>query len=263
MESLLARDGLTLPEIQRRPDMRLIVENTSGSEIQFFNPGDHSRSKPEVIPADGPRRAVMVMVSGFTLPQQLDTAKLLFAHYRLGETGLSGAFLKDLQSGSLSHPAYRLVREAYGPAPFAEESQRLTDVSWQEQGADLLTVRPCRAAHAAYGLREAVTEKAFLAEFPVFVQGSATTPEQVESDGMVIAVSVHPQTGRAATRPIVPSVAREFYGPEYEKLPVVTVDPDGAVLEVCINTRKLAASRGASCLYRHRKRRSQGLRLDF
>lgn len=50
LENVLNGAGKKLPSTPRRPDVRMIVNNISGEEIEFRNPGDHSGSKPERIP---------------------------------------------------------------------------------------------------------------------------------------------------------------------------------------------------------------------
>ncbi len=233
IEAMLKAGGHELPAIPRRPDVRLIIENTSGNEIQFYNPGDHSMSKPEIIPANGDKKAVMVMVAGDTLLQQVDNAATLFNTYNLASSGLSPAFLNDLQIGKLTHDPRRLISEAYGPAPFVEQVSKLVTVSWpQDNGASELVVNPQVGASAAFGVRAATKEQAFLADFPIFVKGTTTTPERVESDGMVVALEHDWQTKIVKTRPIAPSIAKGFYGTYYNNLPIVTVDPDGTVHQI-------------------------------
>lgn len=49
---------------------------------------------------------------------------------------------------------------------------------------------------------------------------------------MVIAVSKDWQTGGETTRPIVPSVAKEFYGRYFDTMPVVSLHPNGRVMTI-------------------------------
>lgn len=229
VKALLDGAQLALPTTPRRPDVRLIVENISGAAVEFFNPGDHSKSKPEVIPAAGDTRAVMVMVAGNTLLEQLDSAANLYGTYGLATQGLAPAFVTDLKRGALA----RFVSEAYGPASFTEQAGKLAEVTWpQANGASELLVRPVIGAKAAFGVRPAAREMAVLTDFPIFVKGTTTTPEKVESEGMVIVASENWQDRSISTRPIVPSVARGFYGAHYDRMPIATVDPDGTVQQL-------------------------------
>ena len=66
MQDILAANKITLPMTPRRPDLRLILNNKSGIDQVFKNPGDHS-SKAEVIPAEGDNTAAMIMLVGDTL----------------------------------------------------------------------------------------------------------------------------------------------------------------------------------------------------
>lgn len=235
VDAMLKAEKVEMPQTLRRPDVRLIVNNVSGREIQFYNPGDHSASKPEIIPADGNDTAVMVMVAGPTLQDQHRNANDLFRNYELGQYGLSEKFMSDLRTGYLRN----FVSEAYGPAPFDGQAAKLVPVRWQNaQGAAEIEITPVTGPAAAFGARAATQETAFLATFPVSVQGTRTTPERVESDGMIVVVSSDWKTGEVSTRPIVPSVARGFYGSYYEKIPVVTVDGDGQVVQVAIKGRE-------------------------
>ena len=231
ISTALAAQGRELPATPRRPDVRLIVQNLGGGNVTFKNPGDHSGGKHEVIPASGDKRAAMIMVKGATLSEQHDNARLLFARYNLGEEGLSPAFVRDLSSGALA----TLVDEAYGPAPFADQTARLVDVAWQDSAtAPVHTITPVKGQAAAFGARATTQEQVFLAQFHIYVKGSGTTPELIEGGSIAVAVASDWQTGATTTRPIAPSVARSYYGSHFDAIPVATVHPDGMVREVRI-----------------------------
>ncbi len=228
VKSLLDTHGVSLPQTPRRPDVRLIVSNISGSDICFQNPGDHSASKEEIIPSTGDKTAVMIMVKGGTLTAQAANAKELFKNYNLGEEGLSLRFVDDLKSGKLAD----YIDEAYGPAPFEQQSSKLVDVTWRAQDGASSTVPPTLGAYAAYGARAATNENVFLAQFQIYIKGTGTTPELAEGYGMNIAVASDWQTGKESTRPIVPSVAKTYYGAHTDNIPVVTLHPDGWVKQI-------------------------------
>lgn len=228
VKSMLDAQGTSLPETPRRPDVRLIVSNVSGSDIRFHNPGDHSGSKEEIIPATGDKTAVMVMVKGKTLTEQAANAAELFKIYNLGAEGLSAKFVSDMQAGKLGD----YIDEAYGPAPFEGQASKLVDVTWRAQDGTLSTVTPIAGTHAALGARAATQEKVFLAQFHIYVKGTGTTPELAEGYGMHIAVASDWQSGAETTRPIVPSVAKTYYGADFDKIPVAIVHPDGRVKQI-------------------------------
>lgn len=232
VKSMLAEHNLALPKTPRRPDVRMIVNNISGQEVRFQNPGDHSGSKEEVIPGTGDKCAVMVMVAGETLTEQHKNAAEIYSRYSLGTNGLSPEFINDMKTGKLAG----LVNEAYGPAPFTGQAEKLVRVEWKlEDGTSSETV-PMFGNAAAYGARAATTEEVFLAQFHIYIKGSTTTAELVESSGMAIAVSEDWQTKAVTTRPIVPSVAKTYYGEHFETMPEVTVHPDGKVIGIDFKT---------------------------
>lgn len=239
VQDILKSQGQDLPQTPRRPDVRLILDNTTGDEIRFQNPGNHAAGKPEVIPASGDKTAVMVMIKGATLAEQYANGQALMAQFDLGHKGFSAEFVAALQDGSIAH----LVDEAYGPAPFAGQADKLVDVDWQSDDGSTATIRPLRGTAAALGARAPASESVFHAQFHIYVQGTGTTPELVESHGMCVAVSSDWQTGAVSTRPIVPSVAHGYYGAHFEHIPAVTVTPDGLVRAVDLKTAKPAAAK--------------------
>lgn len=227
VKHILQARNLELPETARRPDVRLILDNVSGTDKMFRNPGDHS-NKAEMIPATGDKTAAMVMVKGDTLTEQFNNAKQLEERYGLSENGLSDRFVQALMSGE----ALDLVDEAYGPAPFDGQASKLVDVAWEDADGNVTDINPVHGDACAFGARAPADEKAFRTEFVIYVQGTKTTPEKIENEGMVIAISEDWQTGAESTRPIVPSVAEGFYGNGYDNMPVVEVHPDGYVTSV-------------------------------
>lgn len=237
VQAILKSKNQTLPQTPRRPDVRLILDNTTGREVQFQNPGNHAAGKPEIIPAAGDKTAVMVMIKGATLAEQYANGRQLMAQFDLGRSGFSDAFVQALQDGSIAH----LVDEAYGPAPFAGQAEKLVDVDWQAADGSHAVIAPLRGPAAALGARAPAEETVFHAQFHIYVQGTGTTPELVESHGMCVAVSSDWQTGAVSTRPIVPSVARTYYGAHFDQIPAVTVTPDGQVRGVDLKTATPAA----------------------
>lgn len=229
IETALAAQGRALPATPRRPDVRLIVENIGNTPITFKNPGDHSGGKEEVIPADGTKRAAMIMVKGATLAEQHANARALYERYQLGEEGLSPAFVRDLGNGTLAH----LIDEAYGPAPLGDQADKLVAVTWQDNAAaPAQTITPTKGKAAAFGARAATLEKVFLAQFHIYVKGTGTTPELIEGGSIAVAIASDWQTGATTTRPIAPSVARSYYGSHFDSMPVAIVHPDGMVRDV-------------------------------
>lgn len=228
VKELLDEAGASLPQTPRRPDVRLIVANVGAADVRFFNPGDHSGSKEEVIPPTGDSTAAMIMIKGDTLKAQYDNAALLYAQYDLGTLGLSDAFVQDLRDGKLAD----IIAEAYGPAPLVSQAGKLADVAWEKENGETDSIAPVCGTAAAYGARPATTETVFLAQFQIFVKGSGTVPELAEGYGMNVAVSEDWKTKKVSTRPIVPSVAATYYGAHTAQIPVVTVHPDGVVKSV-------------------------------
>jgi hypothetical protein len=227
VKAILEAQGLSLPQTPRRPDVRMILKNVSGLDQVFRNPGDHS-SKAECVPCNGDKTAAMVMVKGATLREQFENANALSARYNLEQEGLSPSFVQALHSGE----ALDLVAEAYGPAPFEGQAGKLVDVEWPVVDGTVETIRPVSGPVCAYGARAATKETVFLTELVIFVQGTTTTGECLENAGMFIAVAEDYKTKAETTRPIVPSVAKGFYGGHYDKIPVVFIDPNGLVRRI-------------------------------
>lgn len=238
VKTMLGAQGIALPATPRRPDVRMIINNISGHEVRFKNPGDHSGSKEEKIAASGDSTAVMVMVKGATLSEQYKNAETLYQRYNLNTEGLSYSFIADLKSGAIND----LIAEAYGPAPFQGQTDKLVDVSWTDDNGATSNIKPQKGANAAFGARAATSETVFLAQFHIYVKGTGTTPELVESSGMTIAVSSDRQTGAETTRPIVPSVAKTYYGEHFANMPVAIVHPDGMIKEIRLKNKAPASS---------------------
>lgn len=228
--------GLALPKTPRRPDIRLIVENNSGETIQFMNPGDHAKQQPEIIPATGDSRAIMVMLKGDTLEQQFENARKLDVIFKLSQKGLTKVFADALGNDQ----TLQYLDEAYGPAPFGGQADRLVPLAWETQDRGIINIDPYRGALCAYGARAAENETVFRNEIALFIKGTNTIPECVEGDGMCVAVSEDWQTGKISTRPIVPSVAREFYGAAYDNIPTVLINPLGFVQTVDLKNGQAA-----------------------
>lgn len=238
----LAARGQELPATPRRPDVRLIVENTGTTAVTFKNPGDHSGGKEEVIPADGDKRAAMIMIKGATLAEQHANAQMLYDHYQLGTRGLSQEFVRDLSSGALAH----VIDEAYGPAPLADQAAKLVDVTWQDSAASTAdTISPVKGTAAAFGARAATQEHVFIAQFHIYVKGTSTTPEMIEGGSIAVAVASDWQTGTETTRPIAPSVARTYYGQYFDSIPVAAMHPDGMIKDVRISAPPAPAASAA------------------
>jgi hypothetical protein len=242
----LSAQSVALPQTPRRPDVRLIVNNNSGRDITFKNPGDHSGSKPELIPASGDSTAAMVMVKGETLETQYRNAETLCKKYGLATKGLSEKFLADMKAGKLAD----LVDEAYGPAPFEGQASKLAEVEWTAEDGTASVIVPKKGAQAAFGARAATEETVFLAQFHIYVKGTGTTPELVESSGMAIAVAEDWETKAETTRPIVPSVAKVYYGQHFGAIPTVVVHPDGKVKEIYLKNGQVIAAGTASPRHR-------------
>ncbi len=223
VKKLLEANGASLPATPRRPDLRLICENLTGQTLTFKNPGDHS-SKEESIPANGDSTAVMMMIKGDTLADQYRNAQTLVDRYDLGKNGFSLELLADLKNGHLSD----LLAEAYGPAPFAAQSDKLKPLVWKMSDGSQQDIKPQQYQAASFGVRPATEEKVFIVDIPLAVHGTGTVGERLESDGIVIAVSTDAE-GNDRTRPIAASVARSYYGAYFDTIPVATASPFGKV----------------------------------
>jgi len=228
VKNILQSRGLELPETPRRPDVRLILDNKTGVDQLFRNPANHANDKSEHIPGSGDKTATMVMVAGATLAEQYANARTLFEKFDLAEDGLSPAFVTALKNDS----AGGLVTEAYGPAPYAGQSGKLVDVEWNNAAGATANITPVFGAAGSYGARAATAETALRAAVHVYVKGTGTTAELMETDGMIIAVAKDWQSGAESTRPIVASVAREFYGQNYANIPTIVLNPDGQVRSI-------------------------------
>ena len=225
---LAQHNNLVLPTTPRRPDVRLIIENMSGHALIFKNPGDHSGGKAEQIPSGGDKKAIMVMLKGETLQEQYKNAQAVYERFSLGEKGASLQLIEALNKGELKD----YIDEAYGPAPFDGQVEKLVDIDWTDQSNIVQHISPHKGQYAAYGTRAATDEMVFLVQFPIHVKGTGTTPECVESDGICIAVSSDWQTGEEHTRPIVPSVAKTYYGVHFDQMPIVHASSDGVVQDI-------------------------------
>lgn len=228
VEAALNNAGVELPKTPRRPDVRMILNNNTGKTIQFLNPGNHSGEKQEFIPGvdTGDGTAAMIMLAGDTLDEQFANAQKLIEQYGLAETGLTAEFARNMGHAV----ADGLMVEAYGPAPFEGQASRLEPLHWA--GSD---IEPVIGQNAAYGARAPEMETVMRSEIAIFVKGSNTTPEKMEMEGICIAVSKHWQTGDISTRPIVPSVAQDFYGEHYTSMPIVELDTEGNVSSIDLN----------------------------
>lgn len=221
IQNIVSGSGHEVPKTLRRPDVRLIINNQSGVDAVFRNPGDHS-NKAEHIPCKGENTAAMVMVSGETLEEQYRNAQTLYDTFDLGTVGLNAKFVLAL----IADQAGGLVKEAYGPAPFEGQAKKIVDLTWADAEGQPLEVKKQGTSAAVFGVRPPTEETALGIRVHILFKGTNTVPEASEGTSMVIAVD------GVKTRPIVPSVAKEFYGEHYNELPVAVIDPAGAVLAV-------------------------------
>ena len=228
VKAALEKAKVELPKTPRRPDVRLIVNNVSREIVTFQNPGDHSNSKPETIPGEGDKTAVMVMLAGDTLADQQIIAHQLTQRFGLDKVGLSPEFVEFLQTDEASE----FVAEAYGPAPFEGQADKLVNVDWVNVNGDVIQIQPEKHAACAFGARAPAEEDAFLAILHIYVEGTSTTAELMENDGMVVAVARHWETGEETTRPIVPSVAQDFYGRAFYDIPKIVLSAEGNVQSI-------------------------------
>lgn len=227
VRAVLSANNEKMPQTLRRPDVRMIINNTSGLNRTFRNPANHANDKNEMIPASGDKTAVMVMLNGDTLKEQHENAQHLFDKFSLGENGLSDDFVKALADNA----ADGLVQEAYGPAPFADQSSKLLPLDWVDVNGTHTSITPLFGKAASIGARPATHETAFLTHINLYIKGSHTTPELVESAGMVIKTRTDKDRGDV-TDPVVASVAKEFYGAHFNTLPLVVVHPSGYVTSI-------------------------------
>lgn len=232
LERILKTHTLKLDETPRLPDLRLIVNNISGETLNFLNPGQHSNTL-ETIRSAGDlasenNTAAMIMLAGDTLEAQQNNAAYLVEKFNLGENGLSPEFVKFIGTDE----AKKYLKEAYGPAPFEGQSKKLVPLEWQQFCDEPpLSLAPVLKDACAYGVRAPSNETVFIAKVDVHVKGTDSIPETMEMEGMAIAVSKG-QDGTTKTRPIVPSVAKTFYGRHYNNIPVVTLSADGDIQKI-------------------------------
>lgn len=235
VKDILANHQVELPKTPRRPDLRLILKNVTGTTQIFRNPGDHS-NKAEAVPAEGNKTAAMVMLKGDSLGEQLWAARELCKRYNLESEGLSSNLVQ-----AIANQNEPLIKEAYGPAPFEEQAGRLVTLDWVDNytheilgtpQSKRITIEPSITDVCAYGVRNPETEAAMRAEFAVMVKGTSTVPERIDNEGIVIAVTEDWKTKGTSTRPIAPAVARTFYGAHYDAIPVITLHPDELVMRI-------------------------------
>ena len=235
VEDALEDADIDLPKTPRCPDIRMILDNKTGQDLKFMNPGNHADNERECIPGKGDSTAAMVMLQGETLEEQYNNAQELYEMFNLGEEGLSPAFLAAMEEGTISH----LVKEVYGKTNFEAQADRLIDLDWLDENNQVENVKPQVGKAAAFGARPPESELVFEAEVPFYVQGTNTVPELAENDGMFIAVSKDWKTGEETTRPIVPSVAQHFYGAHYHEIPEVIVHNSGHVMSIQLDDGKV------------------------
>jgi len=228
VQLLLEERELTLPQTPRRPDIRLILNNLSGTSIHFMNPANHAKDAREHIPGAGSETAAMVMLKGRNLEAQYHNAALLKRQFNLSVRGITQEFCDALDAGHLAS----MVKEAYGPAPFEKQSSRLVNLEWSKMHGAPVICHAVQTAACAYGAREAEKESVILVKPDIYLQGTDTIAELVDSDGICIAYSKDWASGKENTRPIKPNVAKAFYGAHYNEIPVVHIHPDEGVTEI-------------------------------
>lgn len=222
VQRILDNAGKNLPTTPRRPDVRVIVRNISGREINFLNPGDYTGGKQEKIPAG---EAAMIMPQGISLGDQRAHAKALAEEYDLGRKGLSQEFVDAIGSGK----ANQFLKEAYGPTQFDGQVSKLSPVTWDNSDT---VIDPVIEENCAYGARNPEKEMVFETSFVVYVAGTNTSAEKTSDANICIAVSKHWETGEISTRPINTEMAKWFYGLGLNRMPNVSVDIEGNVLSV-------------------------------
>lgn len=227
IKQALAQTNTSLNSTPRRPDVRLIVNNISGQPVSFQNPGQHS-DKPETVPAEGTSTSAMVMLQGDNLTDQHLAAFELYNRFNLGTQGLTPAFAAFLQTPE----ARELVKEAYGPAPFEAQSKKLVTVEWKPRNRPATSVSPVFAEASSFGARAATLEKAIIATTKIYVHGTNTIPELMDNKGIVIAITPGDQGAADKTRPIAPDIAEQFYGEDFDKIPVAVINTEGQVEQI-------------------------------
>lgn len=226
LKEILSAAGHDIAPIPRRPDIRLVINNVSSNSFSFQNPGDHSNSKPEVIPPTGSNTAAMIMLKGESLVEQYNNAATLVERFHLDTDGLTPEFVAFINTDE----AVPYIKEAYGPAPFKQQSAKLKVVDWVSYDGCAQSIEPIFHDRCSFGARTPTQEIAFTTTMCVYVQGTNSTPEMMDIAGMVIAVSAQDDT--QTTRPIAPTVAKDFYGQNYESMPVVTISTDGQIQKI-------------------------------
>lgn len=222
VEQMLTTNGKELPTTARRPDVRMVLQNTSDTTANFLNPGDYTGGAQEKIPSG---KAAMVMLQGDTLEEQQANAQQLEEEFNLGENGLSQDFCEALGNGRLSH----LVKEAYGPSEFEGQTSKLVSVNWDRATT---SIDPVVHENCSYGARAPSDEKVFAASFVMFVEGTDTSAEQTTPASICVAVESDWQTQKISTRPIQVDVAQGFYGSGFDNMPSVVIDVSGNVLSL-------------------------------
>lgn len=223
--------GASIPETQRRPDLRMVVLNTTDADIKFVNPGGHS-DQTEDIP---PGKAAMLMVQGDTLLEQEHNAEILKARYGVGENRLQLA-LSDFNAGKLKG----LVNEVYGPVSFDEQAARLVDTTWRAADGSTAVIHPIVTHNEAIGVRPAAEEEVFLVKGKPgdTLRGTDTVAEKFNREGLIAVAVSKGQDGKTRTRPIDIEVAKSYYGDAFNEIPVIDLDDQGRVEEVDLHPAK-------------------------
>ena len=224
------KNGYELEATPRRPDVRLVINNISGQTFNFSNPGNHADGEVEEIPSGAKNSAVQVMLKGETLAEQQANAKELYERFDMGNKGLTQEFVDALEAGELDD----LIQEAYGPSEFEDQAGRMTEIEWTDNDKNTATITSTVGDAAAFGVRKIGKEKVFLAQFPIYIQGTHSVAELIESSGMFVALNEDWQTGEENSKPIVPSVGVHYYGEHVETIPVVTLSTDGIVKDITL-----------------------------
>lgn len=234
VERALKAAQINLEETPRCPDVRVFARHASAGEpgakpIYFMNPENHAKGGHEELPANGPKTAMIIVPA----PQGNLSDQFELARYIVEKFGLENGITQEAAARIGTPETKGLIDKAYAPCNFEAEAKNLTELTW-DTGRGFETISPAMAEKIAFGCRPPRGELAMRIEFALFVQGTTTIAEQIENEGMVIAISKHWETGELSSKPIVPSVAKGYYGQGYHSLPLVTADPDGNVHKILL-----------------------------
>jgi hypothetical protein len=165
---------------ERPSDVRLILRTApTGQTYSFANFG-HPDNERSTVTFNGDD-AIMIMPAGETARSQLFSAFQIVSRMKAKGVDRTGVTPEFMQSEIVNPKglAHRFTAQAYGPAPFTTQADRLVPVDIPGQNGQSETISPTKEAGYALGMRAPVKEEAFLVIHMdeaenVFVKGGKT-----------------------------------------------------------------------------------------